>query len=169
MKQLILITTLLFAIINSANALSIMPHDLTAKLTTFEINHDFLGEVTEGTVRINHGFNTITLELSNYVPCPEGMACIALAPIVERITLNMDSVETAACGETVYKASVDKRIADGMFEEITVIDYTTMLCEIVVPYPTAVTYKTINPWGFITTESYFNGAELKTDFPYTTL
>ncbi|MEM7645480.1 MAG: hypothetical protein AAF203_01110, partial [Pseudomonadota bacterium] len=151
MKSIIIILAsfiTLFATQGQAKAMVIGDESAykAAILDQFEIDHDYMGYINRGSVAVDLINETVTLYLSQYVECPEGMACATVLPEYHEIKLPLISVSEEGCGATVYKAQVNNMPVDGLLETLTVTDYTTLQCRILMPYMTKVVYSSTNPW-----------------------
>ena len=101
------------------------------------VNVDF------ATVEINFKKKNIALKLYSTDRCPPNRVCTQEIKVPKEtlIQLPLVQVSKGSCGATVYTAKVDYRPVDGLLHEIIVVDYSTILCEIVLQYPTHVQYK----------------------------
>lgn len=161
MKQILLIAAILMTFANSAFALSLLPPALAASITETHINHNWLTGANTGSVGINLYNEEITLTLFNYTPCSEGKLCPQGMTVYEVITLPIVDQYVDGCGATVYTADKDMRPVDGLKETISVVDNTTMICDIFIPHATSITYTSVTPGfgGPVVSEMSTFGAE----------
>lgn len=99
-------------------------------------------EFQSGSVILNYDEKTVTLVLNRKFQCPAGAMCAMVMPAPKIVQLPIVSVESGRCGATQVSAQRDLRAQDGILEQINVIDNTTMVCRILLPYQGTATYVT---------------------------
>ena len=165
MKKTVLFVSLFISFFNTnAHAFDVpKPQDfqLVSVLEDFQVDHDRFYGVNQGNVIVSEEENFIQLNLSEKINCEPGMACIAIAPIVQSIRLPIVNKYKNFCGSVVYVAQRNNIIADGPLETIQVVDYQGMLCKIAVPFITKVRYTTVAPRSRVETTSIFGGELLE--------
>lgn len=99
-------------------------------------------EFQSGSLVVNYDENNVTLILDRKSVCPVGNVCAAVMPSPKVIQLPIVSIEEGNCGATKVSAQNDDRNRDGILEQINVIDNTTMVCRILIPFDGTATYVT---------------------------
>ena len=164
MLQFIFSLTVLFGPSAQADQL-LKPQELPVLgglLQVESLGHSYEFEVIGADVTVETMRNRITLNIQRTIHCPEGMACIALAPAPIVVELPIVYIETNTCGSTKYWAIQDKTFADGLRETIVVEDESTNICPAFHFLPaTRVRYSSYNPWTGKTEESSYVGEKLQ--------
>ncbi len=162
MKHLILTATLLMASFNlQAYADVSEGKNFGAELTYFQINHDHLWGINEGSILISEPAGTITLSLNQDLGCKPNQPCITLMPNSYDVELEIISEEFDSCNAKKITAINDNTPVDGLYEEVVVYDYSTATCEYFIQNMTQVTYTTIAPRTQEMQESYLHGEPLR--------
>ncbi len=117
--------------LQSAQARSVRPKVLSAKLTSISIDpkNEYLAQeklTGNGYIVVNKTTRTITLQLERQFFCPPGLRCPQVMPEPVLITLKNLTVSHGFCGGTIYSASEDKRPVDGALQALSVMDNTTL-------------------------------------------
>ena len=99
-------------------------------------------EFKTGSLTIDHEKNTVTLILNREFHCEPGMMCAMVMPAPKIVELPIASIEQGNCGATLIRAQTDGRTRAGIFEQLNVIDNTSMYCRILLPYEGTATYTT---------------------------
>lgn len=139
MNKLLLISFLLFVAVtgNAENA----PLK-SAELVNFNLDKEQFGQkyINNGSVEINSNSKTITLKLLELLPvCPTAQPGFASCRAVGfkkkqiKIEIPIIDVSTTDCGATVYRAARDLRTIDGNLQELTIVDNSTMNCQVLLP------------------------------------
>ncbi len=115
----------------------------TFPITQAEISAaHFDQEFKTGSLIVNYDEKMVTLVLNREFHCSQDLACAEVMPAPKVVQLPITSVESGNCGATVIQAQDDARNRDGIFQQISVIDNTTMVCRILLPYQGTATYTT---------------------------
>ncbi|MEQ1876591.1 MAG: hypothetical protein ABL958_08090 [Bdellovibrionia bacterium] len=136
MKTLIIAAALLISSIGNATSLHPDTFAMSTGLKVVKQDQGF-GTVDHAKVTVNP--TTRTIKLTLYFPqiCPPprpgGFSCMAVSRGPLTIEVPIVAQTTGQCGATVYVGKLDRRPVDGNLEQIRVIDYRTMTCEIALP------------------------------------
>lgn len=107
-----------------------------------------LGPALNGHVTLNASRNSVILTTYQHVPCNPGRMCLAYMPAPQSIELPLVKRVRTSCGSTLFIGARDARPADGIFEEIRVVDHSTRTCKDLPKYRTEITFRTVTPgWG----------------------
>jgi hypothetical protein len=125
-----------------------LAQDATTGLKTFPVTKaelaaaHFEQEFKSGNLTINYDEMTVTMVLDRQFTCPGDLNCTQVMPEPKTVQLPIISIEQGNCGATQIIAQKDARNRDGIFEQISVIDNTTMVCRILLPYKGTAVYTT---------------------------
>jgi hypothetical protein len=125
-----------------------LAQDAVTGLKTFPVTKaelapgHFEQEFKSGNLTVNYDDMTVTLVLDRPFHCPEGLICAQVMPEPKIVQLPIVSIEEGNCGATLIRAEKDARNRDGIFEQINVVDNTTMVCRILLPYKGTAVYTT---------------------------
>lgn len=145
MKKTFLIISLFF--VQLAQAAIDEKLTFSAPMVEFQVQHLRLAGVNRGEVILDKSRNKIKLELTQVINCEPNMLCAAVEPLLHTIELPIVNSYKGRCGEEIYVAEVDQRPADGLYQNIELIDYSNLTCRYLPENPTMVTYKTIQPFS----------------------
>lgn len=132
MKLAIIALTLLQSF--SALATSPMLVSQTAQGTSISATPALTSKVDFSVITVDYAKNEVVVELYNDIcgsrlPLPPGtFRCMAMPIVVNEYRAPIQSIGTDVCGATVIKASRDARPVDGALTEITVTDFSTLVC-----------------------------------------
>lgn len=119
----------------TAQATSLHP-DTFAKYSTMEniqVEGNSSISFTGGMLKLNAVSKQLELTLNRSFRCAQPghgkIRCLSMpAPVT--VTLPIIATYETYCGSTVYVARKDNRRADGVLNEVRVLDHSTMTCEI---------------------------------------
>jgi hypothetical protein len=95
-----------------------------------------------GNLNIDYDQKMVTLTLNRSMQCPAGQICIQMMPAPLVVRLPIVSVEAGECGALKVLARKNLMTRDGVMEQISIVDDTSLICRIMLPYQGTATYTT---------------------------
>ena len=120
-----------------------------------------------GSIEYDASQNSLSLMLQPQMPpCPRGMACAAVMPQLEQISLLDAEVTADRCGTIYIEAEKDLRPVDGALERVVLADHRLNQCPTFAPQaPTTVRYEVRyydrRQGREVIKKHYFEGPELQ--------
>ncbi|HEX4925836.1 MAG TPA: hypothetical protein VFV50_17215 [Bdellovibrionales bacterium] len=155
----------------SANATSLHPDTFAqvAQLTEIKLDPQYSKQIVSAQIYVNEVRKTIKLVMQHSRECMgrPGQPSVCLGfPSDEVIELPLVAKTKTACGSTIYIAREDNRRADGLLQELRVLDHRTMTCEIMLPRGRMTHVQLLQSWfnrmqgGVSNLKSEFSGPAL---------
>ena len=143
MKNIFLaITFLIGAVSIAAESAKKAQGVLQYKVTEAKYANVHVQNATRAQLILNYDKLEVSLNIKVAFNCPDGRICAQVMPVPVQIDLPIVAVQTDMCGIRTVTALLDGRPADGMLQQIKIIDPSRMTCRTFVAVQPKATYVT---------------------------